>query len=71
MTQKEIGAYLKKVREKKGITLYQIHRKDKVLSLMTVKTIEEGKGGQIDTLLKYCEYLGVRITLELPVVLCE
>lgn len=64
MTPEELGEVLKKNRDEKGITRYKVHFVDKVMTQPTLLNIEEGRGGTIATLLKYCEYLDIEIILK-------
>lgn len=57
-----LGFNLKKIRKAKGITYYQM--KDK-LRYELCKSVEEGeKDYTINTLLTYCELIGVTINVE-------
>lgn len=60
----DLGAWLKSLREQKGITGYQIERKHGVF-LHSMKAIETGdKNYNIATLQKYCDAIGVDIVLK-------
>jgi cytoskeletal protein RodZ len=63
MTQKEIGAKLKEIRERKELSLYKAS-KESSLFISTIKDIEEGeKAVTYSKVLCYAEYLGYDVTL--------
>jgi transcriptional regulator with XRE-family HTH domain len=64
MTQREIGAHLRGIRLKKGLSFYNI-QKGCGLFISTIKDIEEGeKNVTLNKVLCYAEYLGYEVDLK-------
>lgn len=61
-TLQEIGARLKALRIEKGITYYRLQM-DYRLFQHTINAIESGDNYSFNTLLRYCEAIGVKIQM--------
>lgn len=63
MTKEELGKTLKSIREEKGVIKQKLVNAG--LQHNLINRIEEGSSDyRIDTLLKYCEVVGIQIKLE-------
>lgn len=61
---KQIGIFLKSVRESQNVSLYRIE-KETGLSFHTLKAIEKGSYGcSLDTLFSYIKAVGVSLTIK-------
>lgn len=59
---KEVGAYLKAKRKERGLTTYDMLMKFGI-HRHTLNSIENGENYTAKILLRYCEAVGVKITL--------
>ena len=62
MTQEEISKKLLEIRKKKGLSQYNIWKKG--MNFGTVIAIESGKNVNLNNFLKYCDIVGIDITLK-------
>lgn len=62
MTQEDLSKQVRKIREEKGLTQYNIWKQG--MNFGTVIAIESGKNVNLKNFLKYCEIVGIDITLE-------
>ncbi len=65
MNEKQIGAKLKELRIKKGISYYRIN-KDLNIPIDRMKSYENGGDMNLSTLIKILEYLDSKISLMEP-----
>ena len=62
MTIEELSKQVRKIREEKGLTQYNIWKQG--MNFGTVIAIESGKNVNLKNFLKYCEIVGIDVTLE-------
>ena len=62
MTIEELSNQVRKIREEKGLSQYNIWKQG--MNFGTVNAIESGKNVILKNFLKYCEIVGIDVTLE-------
>ena len=62
MTIEDLSKQVHKIREEKGLTQYNIWKQG--MNFGTVIAIESGKNVNLKNFLKYCEIVGIDVTLE-------
>ena len=62
MTIEELSKQVRKIREEKGLSQYNIWKQG--MNFGTVIAIESGKNVNLNNFLKYCEIVGIDVTLE-------
>ena len=62
MTIEDLSKQVRKIREEKGLTQYNIWKQG--MNFGTVNAIESGKNVNLNNFLKYCEIVGIDVTLE-------
>lgn len=63
MTTEELLKKAEAIREKKGITKYQVEAKSGI-ARNTVRSISKGNNVMLDKFLAYCNYVGIKIELK-------
>lgn len=63
MTTEELLKRAEAIREKKGITKYQVETKSGI-ARNTVRSISKGNNVMLDKFLAYCNYIGIKIELK-------
>lgn len=63
MTQEELGAKLRSIREEVGITLYRMIKEGIIKSTTQLRDIEDGRDLKVSTLLRILEAYGKEIKI--------